>query len=80
MIQLTEFEIRLRDTFLLLDRDARRLERVIQDLCTIVGMSSEEVYDFLRFGVEEEMEILKKDYNWEHFRIRVQKKLKKTSP
>ncbi|MCW7492933.1 hypothetical protein ND861_07985 [Leptospira sp. 2 VSF19] len=80
MIQLTEFEQKLLETFKLSDRDARRLLRVIQDLSIVVGMDHEEIYDFMRFGVENELEILKTDYNWEHFRIRIQKKLKKSPP
>ncbi|PJZ85660.1 hypothetical protein [Leptospira harrisiae] len=80
MIQLTEFEKKLLETFTLSDRDARRLLRVIQDLSIVVGMDHEEIYDFMRFGVENELEILKRDYNWEHFRIRIQKKLKKSPP
>ncbi|MBM9591883.1 MULTISPECIES: hypothetical protein [Leptospira] len=80
MIQLTEFEKKLLETFTLSDRDARRLQRVIQDLSIVVGMEHEEIYDFMRFGVENELEILKTDYNWEHFRIRIQKKLKKSPP
>lgn len=71
MIQLTEFEKKLLETFALSDRDARRLQRVIQDLSIVVGMEHEEIYDFMRFGVENELEILKSDYNWEHFRIRI---------
>ncbi len=80
MIQLTEFESLLLETFHLSDRDARRLDRVITDLSIIVGMDSNEIFDFMRFGIEEEFEDLRKDYNWEKFRIRIQKKLKKTSP
>ncbi|PKA26694.1 hypothetical protein CH381_09085 [Leptospira sp. mixed culture ATI2-C-A1] len=80
MIQLTEFEKKLLETFALSDRDARRFLRVIQDLSIVVGMDHEEIYDFMRFGVENELEILKTDYNWEHFRIRIQKKLKKSPP
>ncbi|MCZ8155406.1 MAG: hypothetical protein O9264_04750 [Leptospira sp.] len=80
MIQLTEFESLLLETFHLSDRDARRLDRVITDLSIIVGMDSNEIFDFMRFGIEQEFEDLRKDYNWEKFRIRIQKKLKKTSP
>jgi hypothetical protein len=80
LIQLTEFESLLLETFHLSDRDARRLDRVITDLSIIVGMDSNEIFDFMRFGIEEEFEDLRKDYNWEKFRIRIQKKLKKTSP
>ncbi len=65
------------ETFSLSDRDARRLERVIADLSIIVGMEAVEIFDFLRFGVEQELEDLKADYNWEKFRIKIQKKLKK---
>jgi len=80
LIQLTEFESLLLETFHLSDRDARRLDRVITDLSIIVGMDSNEIFDFMRFGIEQEFEDLRKDYNWEKFRIRIQKKLKKTSP
>lgn len=77
MIQLNEFELLLLETFTLSDRDARRLDRVIQDLSDVVGMEKNEIFDFMRFGIEEELEELKKDYHWERFRIRIQKKLKK---
>ncbi len=77
MIQLTEFEKQLLETFSLSDRDARRLDRVIQDLMIVVGMEKSEIFDFMRFGIEDELEDLKKDYHWERFRIRIQKKLKK---
>ncbi|TGN20136.1 hypothetical protein [Leptospira idonii] len=77
MIRLTDFENQLMETFSLSDRDARRLERVIADLSIIVGMEAVEIFDFLRFGVEQELEDLKADYNWEKFRIKIQKKLKK---
>ncbi|MCZ8344230.1 MAG: hypothetical protein O9301_14440 [Leptospira sp.] len=77
MIQLTEFERQLLETFSLSDRDARRLDRVIQDLMIVVGMEKSEIFDFMRFGIEDELEDLKKDYHWERFRIRIQKKLKK---
>ncbi|TGN11904.1 hypothetical protein [Leptospira ilyithenensis] len=79
MIRLTEFETELMKTFSLSDRDARRLERVITDLSIIVGMDHTEIFDFLRFGVEKEFEELKADYHWENFRIKIQKKLKKSS-
>jgi len=77
LIQLTEFEKQLLETFSLSDRDARRLDRVIQDLMIVVGMEKSEIFDFMRFGIEDELEDLKKDYHWERFRIRIQKKLKK---
>ncbi|GBF49592.1 hypothetical protein LPTSP4_11080 [Leptospira ryugenii] len=80
MIQLTDFEKELQSTFSLSDKDTRRLERVISDLCLVVGMQSFEIFDFLRFGAEDEFAKLKDDYNWEAFRIRIQKKLIKRSP
>ncbi|MDF3819460.1 hypothetical protein P3G55_06095 [Leptospira sp. 96542] len=79
MIQLNEFEKKLFETFSLSDRDARRLARVVDDLSIVTGMDAAEIFDFLRFGVEEEFEELKRDYHWERFRIRIQKKLKKTN-
>jgi hypothetical protein len=77
LIHLNEFELLLLETFTLSDRDARRLDRVIQDLSDVVGMEKNEIFDFMRFGIEEKLEELKKDYHWERFRIRIQKKLKK---
>ncbi len=80
MIKLTEFENQLLETFSLSDRDARRLERVIADLSIVVGMDAYEIFDFMRFGVEQEFIDLKADYNWEKFRIKIQRKLKKQNP
>lgn len=80
MIKLTEFELQLLETFSLSDRDARRLDRVINDLSTIVGMEPGEIFDFMRFGIEQEFIDLKIDYNWEKFRIKIQRKLKKSNP
>ncbi|TGL58235.1 hypothetical protein EHQ58_12745 [Leptospira ognonensis] len=80
MIKLTEFELQLLETFSLSDRDARRLDRVINDLSIIVGMDPSEIFDFMRFGIEQEFTDLKIDYNWEKFRIKIQRKLKKSNP
>jgi len=80
LIKLTEFELQLLETFSLSEKDARRLERVIADLSIIVGMDQNEIFDFMRFGIEQEFTDLKADYNWEKFRIRIQKKLKKSAP
>ncbi|MDZ4725784.1 MAG: hypothetical protein SH817_06485 [Leptospira sp.] len=80
MIKLTDFEIQLLETFHLSDRDARRLDRVINDLSIVVGMDQTEIFDFMRFGIEQEFIDLKVDYNWEKFRIKIQRKLKKQTP
>jgi hypothetical protein len=80
LIKLTEFELQLLETFSLSDKDARRLDRVIADLSIVVGMDAYEIFDFMRFGIEQEFIDLKSDYNWEKFRIKIQRKLKKSSP
>ena len=80
MIKLTAFEQELLETFSLSDRDARRLDRVIADLSIVVGMEPGEIFDFMRFGIEQEFHDLKVDYNWEKFRIKIQRKLKKSAP
>jgi len=80
MIKLTDFERELLETFSLSDKDARRLDRVITDLSIVVGMDPSEIFDFMRFGIEQEFHDLKVDYNWEKFRIKIQKKLKKSAP
>lgn len=64
------------EVFSFKEKDAKRLVRVIEDLSLVTGMTNNEIFDFMRFGAEEEFAILKEDYNWEKFRIRLQKRLK----
>jgi hypothetical protein len=77
MIQLTDFEKELTIEFSMSDRDARRMDRVIVDISAIVGMDKFEVYDFLKFGCEEELNQLKIDYDWKRLQRSICFRLKK---
>lgn len=79
MIQLTPFESELRDLFGLNDKDSRRINRVIEDLVLLTGMTQSEIFDFLRFGAEAEFAQLKADYDWESFKRKIAKRLKPRS-
>lgn len=59
------------------EKDARRMERVIDDLSSVSGFEKNEILDFLRYGSEKELKELHENYNWEKFRILIQKKLVK---
>lgn len=76
MIQLTPFEAELRDIFGLNDKDARRLCRVVDDLVLLTGMNQIEIFDFLKFGADDEFNTLKSDYDWESFKRKITKRLK----
>ncbi|MCZ8238658.1 MAG: hypothetical protein O9346_16385 [Leptospiraceae bacterium] len=77
MIQLTSFEKELQLEFTLSDRDARRMDRVVTDIAALVGMDKFEVFDFLKFGCEEELSQLKIDYDWKRLQKSIQFRLKK---
>ncbi|MCG9874698.1 MAG: hypothetical protein MH321_07935 [Leptospiraceae bacterium] len=77
MIQLTSFEKELQLEFTLSDRDARRMDRVVTDIAALVGMDKFEVFDFLKFGCEEELNQLKIDYDWKRLQKSIQFRLKK---
>lgn len=77
MIQLTDFEKELLLEFTLSDRDARRMDRVVTDIAAVVGMDKFEVFDFLKFGCEEELNQLKIDYDWKRLQKSIQFRLKK---
>jgi hypothetical protein len=53
------------------------MDRVISDICQNTGMEKQEVLDFLMYGAEKELLELQLSYDWEFFRIKIQKKLKK---
>ncbi len=59
------------------EKDARRMQRVIDDLSSVSGFEKDEILDFLRYGSEKELKELNENYNWEKFRIQIQKKLVK---
>ena len=77
MIQLNEFEKELQCEFTLSDRDARRMDRVVTDISDTVGMDKFEVFDFLKFGCEDELNQLKIDYDWKRLQKSIQFRLKK---
>ncbi|MCC5813670.1 MAG: hypothetical protein JJT78_02865 [Leptospira sp.] len=79
MIQLTYFELELQNEFQLSDRDARRMDRAVHDISESVGMSKSEVFDFIKFGCEEEMKSLEIDYDWKAFFHSITFRLKKQS-
>jgi len=80
MIQLTEFEKRLQKEFGLSDKDARRMDRAVNDISEEVGMTIEEVFDFLKFGCELELRSLELDYDWKAFFQSVSIRLRKKRP
>lgn len=80
MIQLTFFETTLKDEFQLSDRDSRRMARAVTDISETVGMSLTEVFDFIKFGCEEELKRLDEDYDWNAFYRSISFRLKKQEP
>jgi hypothetical protein len=79
MIALTSFEILLRDEFSLSDRDARRMDRSIQDISDSVGLTRVEVFDFIKFGCENELKHLAENYDWKAFHRSIVFRLRKQS-
>lgn len=77
MIDLTEFEVALLREFELSDRDARRMDRAIEDISSYTGLSKIEVFDFLKFGNEPELKSLKESYDWKRFENKIILKLRK---
>lgn len=67
MIQLTHFERKIQIEFSLSDKDSRRMDRAIHDIAEAVGMTKEEVFDYIKFGCEEELKSLELDYDWKAF-------------
>ncbi|MDX1958952.1 MAG: hypothetical protein SFU98_10285, partial [Leptospiraceae bacterium] len=55
----------------------RRLARSIEDIARLCGFETQEIYEFLLFGAELELETLKETYDWERFNRTIVKKLKK---
>jgi len=77
-MKLTPNELRIQETFQCNDRDSKKIHRVITDVGNLSGMTWEEVYDFLCFGVEDDLIHLWESYDWIHFQKSILKKLKKT--
>lgn len=77
MIQLTDFEIQLQEEFGLSDRDSRRMDRAVHDIAEIVAMSKTEVFEFIKFGCEDELNALESDYDWNAFLRSISFRLKK---
>ncbi|MDX1959871.1 MAG: hypothetical protein SFU98_14970, partial [Leptospiraceae bacterium] len=66
-IQLTELESKIVLNFHFSERDSRRLARSIEDIARLCGFETQEIYEFLLFGAELELETLKETYDWERF-------------
>lgn len=79
MIILSSFEILLKDEFGLSDRDARRMDRAIQDISDSVGMTKVEVFDFVKYGCENELKHLAENYDWKAFHKSLVFRLRKQS-
>lgn len=76
MINLTEFEKKIQETFHFDDKSSRRMERVISDLTQLVGMEKQEILEFLSYGATTELKELEVNYDWNRFQKKVLKKLK----
>ncbi|HMV42713.1 MAG TPA: hypothetical protein PK079_11735 [Leptospiraceae bacterium] len=76
-MELTAFESRISLELSLNEKDSRRMDRVIADLSENIGMSKQEILDFLIYGSTKELEALHISYDWEAFRRKIQSRLKK---
>ncbi|XDD51799.1 hypothetical protein AB3N59_08800 [Leptospira sp. WS92.C1] len=77
MLELTELEIKILNILTLEDRDARKLGRILQDVGLVTGLNEDELLEFIPFGLEEEIRILKDEYNFSNFKKALIKKLTK---
>lgn len=76
-MELTAFESQISINLSLSEKDSRRMDRVISDISDNVGMTKQEILDFLMFGSTLELEALHLSYDWESFRRKIQSKLRK---
>lgn len=68
MLELTPLETKILSNLALEDRDARKLGRILQDVVLITGLSEDELLEFIPFGLEEEIKLLKVEYNFALFK------------
>jgi hypothetical protein len=67
MKELDTFEKEIQDQLYLSDKDSMKMARLLTDIESVIGLSTGELLEFLRFGAKEELEILHRDYDWNWF-------------
>ncbi|AYV54256.1 hypothetical protein [Leptospira kmetyi] len=77
MLELTQLEIKILNLIPLDERDARKLGRILHDVTLITGLTEDEIIEFIPFGLEEEIHILKVEYNFNDFKKSLVSKLTK---
>ncbi|WP_016755859.1 hypothetical protein, partial [Leptospira santarosai] len=68
MLELNELEIKILNLIPLEERDARKLGRILHDVTLVTGMTEDEIIEFIPFGLEDEIHILKIEYNFNDFK------------
>ncbi|AAN49320.1 hypothetical protein GS518_08925 [Leptospira interrogans] len=79
MLELSELELKILNLIPLEERDVRKLGRILQDVSLVTGMTEDEIIDFIPFGLEDEIHILKIEYNFNNFKKALVSKLTKKS-
>ncbi|MBM9578705.1 hypothetical protein JWG45_16280 [Leptospira sp. 201903070] len=77
MLELTPLETKILANLSLEDRDARKLGRILQDVVLVTGLSEDELLEFIPFGLEEEIILLRTEYNFTKFKKSLIAKLTK---
>ncbi|EMN43154.1 hypothetical protein [Leptospira weilii] len=77
MLELNELEIKILNLIPLEARDVRKLGRILHDVTLVTGMTEEEIIEFIPFGLEDEVRILKVEYNFNDFKKALVSKLTK---
>ncbi|EMM79828.1 hypothetical protein LEP1GSC037_4821 [Leptospira interrogans str. 2006001854] len=77
MLELSELELKILNLIPLEERDVRKLGRILQDVSLVTGMTEDEIIDFIPFGLEDEIHILKIEYNFNNFKKALVSKLTK---
>ncbi|WP_078127912.1 hypothetical protein [Leptospira alexanderi] len=77
MLELNELEIKILNLIPLEVRDVRKLGRILHDVTLVTGMTEEEIVEFIPFGLEDEIRILKVEYNFNNFKKALVSKLTK---
>ncbi|TGM96398.1 hypothetical protein [Leptospira yasudae] len=77
MLELTELEKKILNLIPLDDRDARKMGRILHDATLVTGLTEDEIIEFIPFGLEEEIRILKSEYNFSAFKKSLVSKLTK---
>ncbi|PJZ55974.1 hypothetical protein [Leptospira barantonii] len=77
MLELTPLEIKILNLIPLDERDARKLGRILHDATLVTGLTEDEIIEFIPFGLEDEIQILKVEYNFNDFKKALISKLTK---